>query len=111
MFAIGDKVYKPGRYGRVGTIITITGMTPAGNVKASDGNIYTPTGWQRGGDKWNRERIAPLTDRHRVAIVAQAQRDAIEKLRREYSVPAKLTPDQLNETLELWVKLAAIGKA
>jgi hypothetical protein len=60
MFNIGQRVYRVGRNKVRGVVIKIMEQTPGGNWRASDGNVYHPSGKMYKRDK-NRTHIKPLT--------------------------------------------------
>lgn len=55
----GDKVLVLARYHKY--ISAVDKITPAGNIRLKDGELYTPDGTLKTRDKWNCARIQPLT--------------------------------------------------
>ncbi len=56
---VGDKVLVTARYSQF--IEKVAKITPAGNIRLTNGSLYMPDGRQRGGDIWSTSCIQPLT--------------------------------------------------
>lgn len=67
----GDKVMISARYGR--SIGIVKNVTPAGNIRLTNGALYTSAGTKKTSDAWNVSHITLLTPE----LEAQLQKDSI----------------------------------
>lgn len=66
----GDKVVIIGRYSR--SIGIVKNITPNGNIRLTNGTLYTPSGAEKTKDVWAVSKISLLTPE----LEAQMQKDA-----------------------------------
>jgi hypothetical protein len=84
---IGDKCIVSGGYNRARQIVTITAISPSGQITCSDKNRYTPSGRRFGSDSWSAiylhqatpEKIAEVHEEQERYELTQMIRDVERK--------------------------------